>query len=285
MFRFVLFSMFILGTLVTDGIAQDPRTSCMVSLFRDNMAPGQVGQMQLARDSRLRDYLQAVEIKGARGLQVSLPESGVFCEPSTGSMRIALLVGAVYRLKLGGIPGHEGEELYPTVEVIDRLYPPAEREHRFPIPIVFDEDDLERALNGELVLRVVYLEDSQIAAPVSYADGLQRTYELTGREDALQTADRMGRPMAIIRIGSRVPLGTGDLSSEFLYGCPLWQRLKELPDREKLIEEHGWPRMEYPETVAPDASQNSTSSPPLLRQEGTEKFEGRARAKTARIGG
>ncbi len=224
-----------------------------------------------------------VEFSGPKGLTVSLAEGEAFTEPMVGPARAALLVGPVYRLKLGGVPRHEGEELFPTVEVIDRLYPPLGREHRFPIPIVFDEDDLERALNGEMVLRVVYLEDSEIAEPVSYADGIQRVQDLTGREDALQVADRMGRPMAIIRLGSRVPVN-GEVTSAFLYGCPPWRPLKAIPDREKLIEEHGWPRFEYPEVAPQSTPDVNADQPELTGVRRTPTNQGK-KVRTARIGG
>ncbi len=76
-----------------------------------------------------------------------------------------MLVGSVYRLRVTNIPLRPGEELYPTVEVIDRMYAPRGREHRFPIPVVLDKEDLWRALDGAMVVRVIYLEDSQNALP------------------------------------------------------------------------------------------------------------------------
>ncbi len=156
------------------------------------------------------------------------------------------MVGAVYRFQLTSIPNEDGVELFPTVEVIDRLYPPAEREHRFPIPVVIDDLDIQSALRGDMVMRVIYLEDSEIAVPESYADGIQRVHDVTGTEQAIHAADHMGRPVAILRIGSRVPDSTGP-DEQFFYGSPPWSTIKEIPDREKLIENHGWPRVEYPE--------------------------------------
>lgn len=269
--------------LSAPAMGQDPRVACMIPLFRDNMLPGQVGRMQLERDPRLRDYFQPVQFRGPRGMTVALAEGNQFTDPLPCPSGAAFLVGCVYRVKLGGIPQHEGEELFPTVEVIDRLYPPAEREHRFPIPIEFDEEDLDRALSGEMVMRVVYLEDSEIAAPVSDADGIQRVYELTGREDALQTADRMGRPMAIVRLGSRVP-SQHEITSEFLYGCPPWQALKALPNREKLIEEYGWPRIEYP-VMEPKEARVGPRGSEVRPASAEGVVRPRNRAATGKIGG
>ncbi len=56
-----------------------------------------------------------------------------------------------------------------------------------------------------MVMKVIYLEDNQIADPVDTSGNPQRVLDLRPSQDALQTADRLGRPVAILRIGSRVP--------------------------------------------------------------------------------
>ncbi len=238
-------SLILAGLISASSMAQDPRTACTIGLYKDTMAPGVVGRMQLDYKPHLRGCIQPIEVSGPKGLKVSLASDGFFIDPQSVPVRAGFLIGPVYRLKVTNIPNEEGVELFPTVEVIDRLYPPSEREHRFPIPIVLEQDDLERASKGDMVTRVVYLEDSEIAEPVSYADGLQRVHELSGTQDALAAADRLGRPMAIIRIGSRVPDAATGVDHQFLYGCPPWVPIKDLPNREKLIESGGWPNMEF----------------------------------------
>jgi uncharacterized repeat protein (TIGR01451 family) len=118
-----------------------------------------------------------------------------------------MLVGGVYRLKVGNIRGMEGEELFPTIEVIDRLYPPPGQATRFPIPIVLSEEELQLASDGRFVQRIVYLEPPQAAIPQAFPPGTQPYFEVPAGENALHVADRLGRPVAILRIGSRVPTG------------------------------------------------------------------------------
>jgi hypothetical protein len=150
---------------------------------------------------------------------------------------VALLVGVPYRVKVTGIPFEPEAELYPTIELIDRTYPPLEKAHRFPIPIEFESLEFEAAMRGDLVTRVVYLEDSANAEPVSYV-GPQRIYEATSTENILQTADVYGRPLGIVRIGSIVPSNTdGFVTPEFLYGSPPVAPLKPIPDAESLYEQ------------------------------------------------
>ena len=103
-------------------------------------------------------------------------------------------------------------DIYPTIELIDRLYPPPGLALRFPIPIELTQDELELAAGGAFVTRVIYVEDPLHALPVArHAKGEQPWIEAPAGEDPLVTADRNGRPVAILRIGSRVPKRTAQV--------------------------------------------------------------------------
>lgn len=264
------------------GQAQDPRSSQMIGLYRDSMAPGEIGRNQIERDMRLRGFFQPVDVRGPKGSRIALASDGAFGESIKGAARAGFLVGAVYRVKVENIPGEEGVELYPSIEIIDRLYAPPEREHRFPIPIVLEQEDLDRAIKGDMITRVIYLEDSQIATPISYADGIQRVYEASAKEDAIRVADQLGRPVAIVRIGSRVPDATG-IDHQFLYGCPPWVTIKDIPDQEAWFDKHGWPRFELPAAGEGQDPAGSEESPSDQRRLDAPPRE--ARRKTMRIGG
>jgi hypothetical protein len=211
-------------------------------LLNDDMPPGVIGSIQLQHKPHLRGVWQAIEIRAPQGVQVNFAEGGQFAPDIPSPARVAVLVGPVYRLRLTGIPGDQDLELFPTIEVIDRTCPPAEREHRFPIPIEIDEQDLADAAKGELVVRVVYVEDNEIAEPVNTAGLPQRVLDVRPNQNALRTADSLGRPVAILRIGSRVPNVTeGQDWFAFLYGCPPWTPLKAVPTKQQLIDEGRWP--------------------------------------------
>ena len=96
----------------------------------DAMPPGAIGQGQLTRGGPLPGYFQPVEILAPQGARVSMAEPGRFQKPLPGPLGVGLLIGQVYRLKLTNIPGYEGAEVYPTIEIIDRLYPPVGQEMR-----------------------------------------------------------------------------------------------------------------------------------------------------------
>ena len=211
-------------------------------LFRDNAPPGEIGALQLQRKPELRCVWQAVEIRCPKGIKISMADAGQFTPDLPQPARLAVMIGPVYRMRIPGIPLEPEVELFPTLEVIDRTHPPAEREHRFPIPIEIDEDDLEAAARGELVMRVIYLEDNQVAEPVDTAGKPQRVLDLRPHQDALRTADQFGRPLAILRIGSRVPnVSEGQDWETFLFGCPPWSTLKPIPTKQQLIDDGKWP--------------------------------------------
>lgn len=242
-------------------------------LLSSDMPPGTIGAAQAHRRPQVHGYFQPVQVSGPAGLHVALAQEGQFLPLLEAPVRAGMMVGRVYRIKVSGIPGYEGEELFPSIEVIDRLYAPSGREHRFPIPIVLEEEDLRAALRGELVTRVIYLEDSEIAEPVADLPGEQRVTEVSGTEDPLQTADHLGRPVAIVRIGSRTPDLRGDLT-DFLYGSPLWVPIKPIPEREKLIENGLWPVSPAIEPAATPSSDPSARNPSPIGRPGSTSIQG-----------
>lgn len=114
--------------------------------------------------------------------------------------------GHFYRLRVADMPEFPGVEVYPSIEILDRLHPPAGQEANYPIPLILSQSDLQEAINGRMVTRIVYLEQPQLASTL---DPLRRDFrpEPDPAQNALQEADRLGRPMVIVRIGGRTPDG------------------------------------------------------------------------------
>ncbi len=183
------------------------------------MPPGAIGSQQLTRGGPLPGYFQPVEIRGPEGTMISPAGGGGFEEPRPGALKVGLLIGAVYRLRVTNIPLQEGLEVYPTVEIINRLYPPIGQELKFPIPIELTQEELEMAASGKFITRVIYLEDPDAAAPIARDDDEQAYFEVQAGDNPLDVADSLGRPMAILRMGARVP-DAGGPDNAFLYGCP-----------------------------------------------------------------
>jgi len=170
-----------------------------------DLPPGTVAQEQLLRHPSLRGYVQPVEILLPEGARVSLNIGGGFDEPQAGPVVAGMHVGYVYQLKISNIAFQEGFEVFPTLEVIGAICPPEGKAVRFPVPIQFTQEELEMALDGRFVTRVVYLEDRDTALPMQDDPSWQRYYEVAPDQDPLRAADNLGRPLLIMRMGSRVP--------------------------------------------------------------------------------
>ncbi len=189
--------------------------------------PGEVGGARLQRWGAVAGYYQPVAFRGPGATAFSLGVDGVFQPPmsSRTPLHAGLLVGGVYRFRVTSIPGFEGEELFPTVEVIDRTYPPHHLAVRHPIPINLDLDDLRDALSGRMVTRVIYLEDPTSAVPLDTTPASGITLDVPPYQDPLHVADTLGKPVAILRIGSVTPPTHESLLPQFFFGYPPWVRI------------------------------------------------------------
>lgn len=187
-------------------------------LYRADMPPGQIGRTQLLKAGRA-GYYQPVEVRGPKGSLVSLASEGTFLPAELNVAAGGMLIGEVYRLRVGNIPNLEGFEVFPSVEVIDRLCPPPGQATRFPVPIEIEQEDLELAAAGRYITRIIYVEDPKNAVPSRDLPDHQRVYEVRAHEDPLEVADEIGRPIAILRMGSRTP-DVDPASGRFLFDCP-----------------------------------------------------------------
>ena len=142
------------------------------------------------------------------GIDVRIWNQGNFGQPSGQELLVGLRIGPVYRLKvtssIRGIP----QDVYPSIELVDRLYPPEGLRLKHPIKVVIDPADVENALKGQLVNKVIYLENPKTALPYRQSYNDQPFFDVPGSADPYEVAESMGRPMAILRIGSRHPLPT-----------------------------------------------------------------------------
>ena len=168
--------------------------------------PGKVGRWNVIAKPSLYGYFQP--------LRIELPSEGLvsFYTPEQpqpvlthAPAQAAMLIGPVYRLKIAGLPEYPGVELYPTIEVTDRLHPPAGQENEWPIPVDITTEEIEAVLQDRMVTKVIYLENPQRASLLNPDDDGIITFDAQGRDNLLDAADQLGRPVAILRIGGRTP--------------------------------------------------------------------------------
>jgi len=194
------------------------------SMHHGAMPPGAIGRGQLQRGGPLPGFFQPVEIKAPPGALISLALSGDFGPAEKVPLRVGFLIGQVYRLRVMKIPLAPGMEVFPTIEVIDRIYAPPEQQRRFAIPIELTEEDLKLALAGKFVTRVIYLEDPNQALPEQRDPRVQNWFEVGQGQDPLAVADALGRPVAILRLGARLPDDVRGPGPQFLFGCPPFEK-------------------------------------------------------------
>jgi uncharacterized repeat protein (TIGR01451 family) len=210
----------------------------------------------------VRGYFQPVQIRTPEGTSLAGVVTGQFSERLPSPFQAGMLIGYDYRLRITGIPFHPGSELFPTVTLLARTYPPQGRELEFPIIIHLTLEDLELALAGRYVIRVIYLENPNTALPIQTGNDEQLSHDIPSG-DPVAVAATQGLPVAIVRIGGRVPqnIPSGLLSPDFCFGSPPWILNRTIP----------------PENVAPyersSAALNSLTIDPALKLEGRSVIE------------
>lgn len=214
----VLTAGFLLVGAETGAMAQGP--SRYVPL-NQNTPPGVAGQWAALAGKAAGNYFQPVQVVLPGGGQVTF-HGAAGQAPSTlpAPGQAGLLVGRLYRIKISDMPRFPGVELYPSIELLDRLHPPRGQAAEFPVPVTFNAQEIELALDGRMVTKVVYLEQPQLANPIK-VDALVPVDILRPKDNPLAAADLLGRPMAIVRLGGRVPVLNGDNGDFFGHGAPI----------------------------------------------------------------
>lgn len=113
-----------------------------------------------------------------------------------------LPVGYAYRVRISELSQYPGVELYPTVEVLDRLHPPADLVDEYAIPIELTAEEIEAVLQDRMVTKVLYIERQDLPRPPHRRADVALS-EVSPSANLLEAASHQGRPMAILRIGGR----------------------------------------------------------------------------------
>ena len=116
-------------------------------------------------------------------------------------------------------PHGRGLEVFPTIEVIDRLYTPPEQQVRFAIPVQLTARGVAAGV-GRQVRHAGDLPGRSAAgvAGCRRSAGAELVRGGCGRRTRWWWPASLGRPVAILRLGGRVPGGGPDPA--FFYGSP-----------------------------------------------------------------
>ena len=111
--------------------------------------------------------------------------------------------GAIYRLKLTNIPGRQGKELYPTLEIA----PTMARTQAFlahnSIPVEFTDNDFDQVLSGNFITKVVYLPNPEYQGLAMAGVGTLVNTQLEPGVDPIVEASNRGAILAVIRMGNK----------------------------------------------------------------------------------
>ena len=172
--------------------------------YDHTVAPGVAGEWSAYSTNPRGGCFQNVRVEIPKGGQVTFygrPQDAPVTLPAPAQGD--LLVGAVYRLRISGMPDYPGVELFPSIELVDRLHAPPGRAVEFPVPITFSDAEIEAALDGRLITKIVYLEQPDKAYPDVISEPAPSRL-LDPTENAFAVADHSGRPMAVVRLGGRL---------------------------------------------------------------------------------
>ena len=111
--------------------------------------------------------------------------------------------GGIYRLKITHIPGHEGVELYPTLEIGPGTMRTAAFLAHNAIPVQFTPEDLDQVATGNFVTKVLYLPDPEFQELALAGVETLVSTRLDPGLDPIVEADRRGTILAVIRIGNK----------------------------------------------------------------------------------
>lgn len=124
-------------------------------------------------------------------------------EPLVAPGRYNFPQGAIYRLKLTNIPGREGAELYPSIEIAPSLPRTDAYLAHNSVPVQFTEEDFDQVLSGNFVTKVIYLPDPDFQELALAGVETLVSTRLDPGLDPIVEADRRGAILAIIRVGDK----------------------------------------------------------------------------------
>src|SRR3954452_15664856 len=86
------------------------------------MPPGAIGSLRLERGGPLSGYFQPVRIRAPQGARIALAMESGYSAAASNDVLVGMQIGPVYRLQVTGVPNNENVAIFPSIELIDRLY-------------------------------------------------------------------------------------------------------------------------------------------------------------------
>ena len=170
-----------------------------------------------------------VQFLGGPGLQATFYQGNPRGRSFDAPVVVGVRPGYFYRLRISNLPAHPGVSIYPTLEVRGSLkLSPKLNAMRYPAPVLLTEADIESVLAGNLICKVIYLEDPDRAVPTTTPPAMPLEFNFPPGSNLLTEAQDRGRPMLIVRMGGRLLVSEDELSRSTVPGTILFPGEKVL---------------------------------------------------------
>jgi len=146
-----------------------------------------------------------VRFAGPAGMQVFVSQgevAGREATPLTVPARHNFRPGR-HDLKLAAIPGRSGVQLHPSLQIPQPGPQAAEFLDHAQIPIQLTEEDLDQALGGNFVTKVVYLPDPEFQELALAGVETLVSIRVDPGVDPIKEVDHRGTILAIVRLGNK----------------------------------------------------------------------------------
>jgi uncharacterized repeat protein (TIGR01451 family) len=170
-----------------------------------------------------RAPLLFVRFIGPPGMRVTCYQGPARPRSFDAPVAIGMRPGYIHRVQLSHLPQQPAISIYPSLEVRNTLsVSPKLSASAYPAPVVLTEADIASIVAGNLITKVVYLEDPDRALPVPSQPG-RPVVELPlppDRDLEAEARDR-GRPMLVVRMGGRILVSEEELAHQTVFGTLL----------------------------------------------------------------
>ncbi|HYV34638.1 MAG TPA: hypothetical protein VE988_02975 [Gemmataceae bacterium] len=149
-----------------------------------------------------------VRFAGPDGMRIAWLTQGQDGKPTySGSIieapgRYNFAQASIYRLKLSGIRGRPGLELYPTLEVVPGNPKTAAFLAHSAVPLEFTPEDFKEVTEGKYLVKVIYLPDPQFQELAATGTDFIISTRLDPGMDPILEAQRRGSILLVIRMGN-----------------------------------------------------------------------------------
>ncbi len=187
------------------------RASILLSLLTPLVASA---QMPTPLPNRGATPLLHVRFNGPAGMKASFFQGRAPARTFPAPVAVGLRPGYCYRVRLDGFADRPGLSLYPMLEVRGSLcLQPRFSAAGFPATVDITPADIDAAIDGKLITKVIYLEHPDRAEPKATVPGQILETEMPTNADMLADARLRGRVIIVLRMGERIPT-----DQELIYG-------------------------------------------------------------------